>query len=74
MSGHGAKTPKTTHAKAELQMFGQMLSNVPLGTANVLAYAMLVVVAVYLISAASSTYYYYRKNKKTKAAPVTGSV
>jgi uncharacterized membrane protein len=46
-----------------------LLSNVPLGTADILAWAMLVVVAIFLLSATGMTYYYWRKNKRTKTAP-----
>ncbi|GEM_PF-4797542 len=55
-------------------MFSSVLSNVPLGTANVLADLMLVVVAIFLLSGPAITIYYYRKNKRMKAAPSTGSV
>jgi hypothetical protein len=54
-------------------MFSPVLSNVPLGTANVLSDFMLVVVAIFLISGPSISYYYWRKNKRMKAAPPTGS-
>ncbi len=43
------------------------LSNVPLDTANMLAYTMIVVVAIFLISGPAITYYYWRKVKRTKA-------
>ena len=49
------------------------LTSVSLGTANDLAYLMLVVVAVFLISGPALTYYYWKKNKKMKAASPTGS-
>jgi hypothetical protein len=54
-------------------MFSSQLSNVPLGTANILADLILVMVAVFLISGPSITYYYWRKNKRMKAAVPTGS-
>ena len=54
-------------------MFSSLLSNVPLGTANILAYLMLVLVACFLISGFSITYYYLRKIKRMKAAAPTGS-
>jgi uncharacterized membrane protein len=53
-------------------MYGIFLTNVPLGTANLLSYIMLVVVAIFLISGPAITYYYWKKNKKMKAAS-TGS-
>jgi preprotein translocase subunit SecG len=53
-------------------MFSTPLSNVPLGTADILSYAMLVVVAVFLLSAFGISYYYWKKNKRMKAAPPTG--
>ena len=49
-------------------MFGPVLSNVSMGTANLLSYSMLVVVAIFLISGPSITYYYWKKNRQTKAA------
>ena len=55
-------------------MFTQVLSNVPLSTANTLSYLMLAVVAIFLLSGPSITYYYWRKNKRMKAAAPTGSV
>ena len=54
-------------------MFSSLLSNVPLGTANILSYTMLVMVAIFLISGPAVTYYYWRKNKRMKATPPTGS-
>jgi len=55
-------------------MFSSLLSNVPLATANILAYFMLTMVALFLISGASISYYYWRKIRRMKAAPPTGSV
>jgi uncharacterized membrane protein YedE/YeeE len=49
------------------------LTNVPLGTANLLSYAMIVVVAIFLISSSAIVYYYWRKMKRMKAASPTGS-
>ncbi len=54
-------------------LVGNLLSNVPLGTANTLSYLMVVVVAIFLISGPALTYYYWRKNKRMKAASPTGS-
>lgn len=54
-------------------MLGSFLTNVPAGTANLLSYTMLVVVAIFLISGPAITYYYWKKNKKMKAASPTGS-
>jgi len=54
-------------------MLSSLLSNVPLGTANTLAYLILVLVAIFLITGPSITYYYLRKNKRMKAAAPTGS-
>jgi len=54
-------------------MFGSSLTNVPAGTADVLSYTILVVVAIFLISGPAITYYYWKKNKKMKAASPTGS-
>jgi hypothetical protein len=47
------------------------LTNVPASTANVLSYAILVVVAVYLISGPLITYYFWKKNKKPSTAQPT---
>lgn len=44
------------------------LSNVSLGTANLLAYSMLIVVAIFLISGPIIVYIYYKKNKREQAA------
>jgi uncharacterized membrane protein len=54
-------------------MIGSVLSNVPAGTANILSYTMLVVVAIFLISGPAITYYYWRRMKRMKAASPTGS-
>jgi hypothetical protein len=54
-------------------MFSTLLSNVPLSTANLLSYFMLVVVAIFLLSGPAITYYYWRKNKRMKAVSPTGS-
>jgi hypothetical protein len=54
-------------------MFSSLLSNVPLSTANLLSYSMLVVVAIFLLSGPAITYYYWRKNKRMKALSPTGS-
>ncbi|HYA56679.1 MAG TPA: hypothetical protein VED22_07795 [Nitrososphaerales archaeon] len=54
-------------------MFSSLLSNVPLGTADFLAYIMLILVGMFLISGASITYYYWRKTKRARAAMPTGS-
>ena len=57
-----------------MSFFGSFLTNVPVGTADVLSYSMLIVVAIFLLSGPAITYYYWKKNKKTKAAPPTGAV
>ena len=54
-------------------MFSSSLTNVSLGTANVLSDFMLVVVAIFLLSGPSITYYYWKKNKLMKAAVPTDS-
>lgn len=48
------------------------LTNIPPGTANILAYTMIIVVAIFLLSGPVITYYYWRKNKRMKAGS-TGS-
>jgi len=50
-----------------------LVTNVSAGTADVLSYVMLLVVALFLISGTLASYYYWRKNKKMKAASPTGS-
>jgi hypothetical protein len=42
------------------------LSNVPVGTANILAYTMIIVVAIFLLSGPLITYYYWKRNKRMK--------
>ena len=54
-------------------MLSSPLTNVPAGTADFLAYTMIVVVAIFLLSGPIVTYYFWRKNKKIKAASPTGS-
>jgi hypothetical protein len=49
-------------------MMSSPLTNVPPGTAEVLSYAILVVVAIFLLSGPAITYYYWKKNKSLKAA------
>ncbi len=48
-------------------MISSVLTNVPVGTADILSYTMIVVVAIFLISGPAITYYYWRKMKRTKA-------
>ena len=50
-----------------------VLTNVTPGTADILSYAMLAMVAVFLISGPIVTYFYWKKNKRMKAASPTGS-
>lgn len=54
-------------------ILSSILSNVSAGTANLLSYLMLVVVAIFLISGPIIVYIYYKKNKKMKAVPTTDS-
>ena len=54
-------------------MFSTALSNVSVGTTNLLADLMLLVVAIFLLSGPSLTYYYYRRNKRMKASEPTSS-
>jgi len=49
-------------------MLGSVLTNVPLGTADILSYSMLIVVTIFLISGPALTYYYWKKSKRMKAA------
>ncbi len=54
-------------------MISTLLSNVPLSTANLLSYGLLIMVAIFLISGPAITYYYWKKNKRMKAVSPTGS-
>lgn len=49
-------------------MLSAVLSNVPLGTADALAYSMIVIVAIFLLAGPAITYYYWKKNKRMKTA------
>ncbi len=49
-------------------MIGILSTNVPPGTADILSYTILVVVAVFLLSGPAITYYYWKRNKRLKAA------
>ena len=44
-----------------------LLSNVSPATADLLAYLMIVIVAIFLVTGPIIVYIYYRKNKKMKA-------
>ncbi|MDG6983342.1 MAG: hypothetical protein JRN28_02150 [Nitrososphaerota archaeon] len=59
-------------------MFAGFLSTVPIGTANLLAYSMMVLVAIFLIFGPTVYYIYWRQSKKSKSAesaePPTGTV
>jgi hypothetical protein len=55
------------------EIVGTFLTNVPLGTANILSYSMLVVVGIFLVSGPFIVYYYYKKMKKMKAVTPVGS-
>jgi uncharacterized integral membrane protein len=54
-------------------MFSSLLTNVPLSTANLLAYVMGALIAMFLLTGLSISYYYWRKNKRMKVASPTGS-
>ena len=54
-------------------MISSVLTNVPSSTADLLSYAMLVVVAVFLVSGPIITYYYWRKIKRTKVVSPTAT-
>jgi hypothetical protein len=54
-------------------MIGSLLSNVPPGTADTLAYAMLIVVAIFLLSGPVITYYFWKKNKRMKPVSPTSA-
>jgi len=49
-------------------MYAGFLSNVPIGTANLLAYSMMVLVAIFLIFGPTVYYFYWRESKKSKSA------
>ena len=44
------------------------LSNVSLGTSDLLAEVMLILVALFLVTGVSAIYYYFRKMKRMQAA------
>ncbi len=54
-------------------MLSALLTNISLGTADLLSYGMIIVVAIFLLSGPAITYYYWKKNKRMKAASPTGS-
>jgi hypothetical protein len=54
-------------------MISSLLSNVPPGTADTLAYGMLVVVAMFLLSGPAITYYFWKKNKRVKGVSPSGA-
>jgi hypothetical protein len=52
----------------DTDMLPELATNVSLGTADLLSYAMVVVVSVFLVSGPLITYYFWKKNKKLKMA------
>lgn len=54
-------------------MFSAFLSNVSMGTANVLSYSMLLVVTVFLLFFPAVSYYFWRQSKKAKPSAATAS-
>ena len=50
-----------------------LLSNVPLGTANFLAYTMMVLIAVFLVFGPTVGYYLWRKRKRMSQADTAGA-
>ena len=50
---------------------GHLGSGVSPGTANTLAYLMLVVVGIFLVSSATIAYIYIRKNRRENPAPAS---
>jgi hypothetical protein len=48
-------------------VIGILSTNVPAGTADILSYTMLVVVAIFLLSGPAITYYYWKRNKRLRA-------
>lgn len=51
-----------------MSLISAALTNVPLGTANVLAYTMLGTVAMFLLSGPVIVYIYSRKQRRMKSA------
>jgi preprotein translocase subunit SecG len=45
------------------------LSNVSLGTADMLAYLLIVLIAIFLVAGPALTYYYLKKTKRMKETP-----
>jgi len=70
-TGNASIIPLVEVQNTNLTVLAQsMLSNVSLGTANILAYLMLVVVAVFLLSGPAIYYFFSRKRKQeVKAEP-----
>jgi preprotein translocase subunit SecG len=52
-------------------MFNQLLSNISLGTANFLAYAIMGLVVLFLVFGPAVTYYFWKKNQKMKESDST---
>ena len=61
--------PRYPGEKQQNRVLEPLVTNVPAGTADVLSYTKLAVVAIFLASGPAIVYYYWRKNKKLKAAP-----
>jgi len=54
-------------------MFDGLLTSIPLGTANILAYTMLGLVTLFLLTGLGIAYYLWRQSKRMKATSPTGS-
>ena len=52
-------------------MFSSVLTNVSIGTADILAYFMLALIVVFLVTGPLVIYYYRKKMKETKPSPAT---
>jgi preprotein translocase subunit SecG len=53
-------------------MISSVLSNVSLGTADLLAQILLVLVATFLVTGFLVTYFLWRKTKRMRTAPTAG--
>lgn len=53
--------------------YATFLSNVPLSTADLLSYVMLVLVSIFLIAGAAMAYFLWKKRRETNSASPTDS-
>jgi cbb3-type cytochrome oxidase subunit 3 len=51
-----------------LALLGLLSTNVPMSTADLLSYSILIVVAIFLLAGPAIVYIYYRKSKRERVA------